>query len=301
MGRRGRRAARPGPPARHDGHPLLLVVAADHPDGVPRDQGRRGRRLHLGRRRDGVPVRQGQLRLAAGHAEPGRSPTPRPAVAQASPRAAPTAWHDPREDGQLPDVYIAMGQTAENLAAAQGHHPGGAWTSSASASQNLAEKAIADGFWAREITPVTTARRHGGQQRRRPARRASPRGGRRAQAGVPPGRPGHRRQLLPAQRRRRRGGDHERHQGRASWASPRWPGSSPPASPACPPRSWARPGRGVPAGAGAGRHDHRRHRPGRDQRGVRRPGHPVATGSWASTSTSSTSTAARSPSATRSA
>ena len=29
-------------------------------------------------------------------------------------------------------------------------------TSSASAVQNLAEKAIADGFWAREITPVTT-------------------------------------------------------------------------------------------------------------------------------------------------
>src|SRR3954453_1551462 len=25
-------------------------------------------------------------------------------------------WHDPREDGDLPDVYIAMGQTAENLA-----------------------------------------------------------------------------------------------------------------------------------------------------------------------------------------
>src|SRR5215472_2831706 len=25
-------------------------------------------------------------------------------------------WHDPREDGALPDIYIAMGQTAENLA-----------------------------------------------------------------------------------------------------------------------------------------------------------------------------------------
>lgn len=25
-------------------------------------------------------------------------------------------WHDPREDGSLPDVYIAMGQTAENVA-----------------------------------------------------------------------------------------------------------------------------------------------------------------------------------------
>src|SRR6266496_1843972 len=27
-----------------------------------------------------------------------------------------TTWHDPRADGEIPDVYIAMGQTAENLA-----------------------------------------------------------------------------------------------------------------------------------------------------------------------------------------
>ena len=36
-----------------------------------RDQGRRGRRLHLRRRRDGVPVREGQQRLPARHEEPG--------------------------------------------------------------------------------------------------------------------------------------------------------------------------------------------------------------------------------------
>ena len=29
-------------------------------------------------------------------------------------------WHDPRADGALPDVYIAMGQTAENLATSRG-------------------------------------------------------------------------------------------------------------------------------------------------------------------------------------
>src|SRR5438045_4878622 len=29
-------------------------------------------------------------------------------------------WHDPREDGQVPDVYIAMGQTAENVAQLRG-------------------------------------------------------------------------------------------------------------------------------------------------------------------------------------
>jgi acetyl-CoA C-acetyltransferase len=63
-------------------------------------------------------------------------------------------WHDPREDGQLPDVYIAMGQTAENVAKMRGLDRK-ELDEFAVRSQNLAEKAIADGFWAREITPVT--------------------------------------------------------------------------------------------------------------------------------------------------
>src|SRR6202034_1939591 len=33
---------------------------------------------------------------------------------------AETPWHDPRTDGEVPDVYIAMGQTAENVAGARG-------------------------------------------------------------------------------------------------------------------------------------------------------------------------------------
>jgi acetyl-CoA C-acetyltransferase len=63
-------------------------------------------------------------------------------------------WNDPREDEHLPDVYIPMGQTAENLARLKGvtredmDHFG-------VRSQNLAEKSIANGFFAREITPVT--------------------------------------------------------------------------------------------------------------------------------------------------
>src|SRR5690349_2353685 len=64
-------------------------------------------------------------------------------------------WHDPREDGNLPDIYLGMGYTAENLAQAydvsrQDMDEFGV------RSQNLAEKAIANGFWQREITPVTT-------------------------------------------------------------------------------------------------------------------------------------------------
>jgi acetyl-CoA C-acetyltransferase len=64
-------------------------------------------------------------------------------------------WRDPRDEGLLPDVYIAMGQTAENVATLRGISRQ-EMDEFAVRSQNLAEKAIADGFWAREITPVTT-------------------------------------------------------------------------------------------------------------------------------------------------
>ncbi|WP_433080572.1 acetyl-CoA C-acetyltransferase [Dactylosporangium sp. CA-052675] len=64
-------------------------------------------------------------------------------------------WHDPREDGELPDIYIAMGQTAENLAEVEGVTRQD-MDEFGVRSQNLAEEAIKNGFWAREITPVTT-------------------------------------------------------------------------------------------------------------------------------------------------
>ena len=64
-------------------------------------------------------------------------------------------WHDPREDGKLPDIYMAMGQTAENVARLRGLDRK-ELDEFGVRSQNLAEKAIADGFWANEITPVTT-------------------------------------------------------------------------------------------------------------------------------------------------
>ncbi len=65
-----------------------------------------------------------------------------------------TDWHDPRDDGNLPDAYIAMGQTAENVARLKGLDRK-ELDEFGVRSQNLAEKAIADGFWAREITPYT--------------------------------------------------------------------------------------------------------------------------------------------------
>jgi len=63
-------------------------------------------------------------------------------------------WHDPREGDSIPDVYIAMGQTAENVQQLIGMSRE-EQDEFGVRSQNLAEKAIADGFWAKDITPVT--------------------------------------------------------------------------------------------------------------------------------------------------
>jgi len=83
-----------------------------------------------------------------------------PAFGEARSRSESTAksnetWSDPRAAGRLPDVYLAMGQTAENVATSRGI-PREAQDEWAVESQNRAEKAQADGFFAREITPVTT-------------------------------------------------------------------------------------------------------------------------------------------------
>jgi len=63
-------------------------------------------------------------------------------------------WHDPRRRGEIPDIYIAMGQTAENVAALRGISRQ-EQDEFGVRSQNLAEKALADGFWQRDITPAT--------------------------------------------------------------------------------------------------------------------------------------------------
>ena len=68
--------------------------------------------------------------------------------------AGATEWHDPREDGQLPDIYLAMGQTAENVVLHTGisREDQDRW---GVRSQNRAEEAIKNGFFEREISPVT--------------------------------------------------------------------------------------------------------------------------------------------------
>ncbi|MET7758436.1 acetyl-CoA C-acetyltransferase [Streptomyces sp. NPDC005389] len=86
--------------------------------------------------------------------------THNPFFAEAEARTAEVAasegstWHDPREDGVIPDAYIAMGQTAENLARLKGISRQ-EMDEFGVRSQNLAEQAIKNGFWEREITPVT--------------------------------------------------------------------------------------------------------------------------------------------------
>jgi acetyl-CoA C-acetyltransferase len=65
-----------------------------------------------------------------------------------------STWHDPRDDGELPDIYIQMGQTAENVATLYGVTRRDQ-DEFAVLSQNRAEQAVKDGFFAQEITPIS--------------------------------------------------------------------------------------------------------------------------------------------------
>ncbi|KAM9863980.1 acetyl-CoA C-acetyltransferase [Leucobacter sp. BZR 635] len=75
---------------------------------------------------------------------------------QARTEAGSPIWADPRESGDLPDPYIAMGQTAENVAQLHGITRD-EQDAFAVRSQQRAEAAIASGFWELDITPVTLA------------------------------------------------------------------------------------------------------------------------------------------------
>src|SRR6266508_135492 len=63
-------------------------------------------------------------------------------------------WHDPREDGLVPDIYISMGQTAENVATLKGISRADQ-DEFGVRSQNRAEESLKNGFFEREIVPVT--------------------------------------------------------------------------------------------------------------------------------------------------
>ena len=116
----------------HDGQPLLRVEPADDPHGLPCDQGRRGRRVRLLRRRVGV----------AGERRTSRRRTPS------------TRKLTGRGDGRIADVYIPMGMTAENVA----ERYGVARDDMDRFAQRSQERAVAaqhDGFFEREISPYT--------------------------------------------------------------------------------------------------------------------------------------------------
>ena len=179
----------------------------------------------------------------------------------------------------FPDVYIAMGETAENVAE---------YTKTtrdemdefAALSQNRAVEAQNNGFFEREITAVpladgTAVSRDDGP---RPDTTKEKLAG--AQAGVPPRRHDHRGQRVPAERRC--GG---RHQPVMSETKASELGVTPLALYRCVRSVRARsgdhgprPDRGEQAGPRARRHDRRPDRPRRDQRGVRRAGDPLGQG-----------------------
>jgi acetyl-CoA C-acetyltransferase len=89
----------------------------------------------------------------------GQPDTKNPVFADAEARAGEMAkggfhWADPRADGNVPDIYVAMGQTAENVAQLRGISRA-EQDEFGVRSQNMAEKALANGFWQRDITPIT--------------------------------------------------------------------------------------------------------------------------------------------------
>lgn len=99
-----------------------------------------------------------RYRTFTGTGQPAQD-TGNPRFAEATARTARSArthqpWADPRESGQLPDVYIAMGQAAENVARLRGinRRAQDEW---AVISQNRASEAQSNGTLAREITPIT--------------------------------------------------------------------------------------------------------------------------------------------------
>ncbi|KAE8765892.1 acetyl-CoA C-acetyltransferase [Georgenia thermotolerans] len=86
-----------------------------------------------------------------------RSPDPTPA--ERHPMFAPAepgngTWTDPRTQGRVPDVFVSMGETAENVASLLGVSRE-RMDEFALRSQTLAAQRQEEGFWDVDITPVT--------------------------------------------------------------------------------------------------------------------------------------------------
>ena len=97
----------------------------------------------------------GKFAGAGGSDTNDQNPLFAPAIARSEVMAVTNeVWTDPRELDIIPDVYLSMGQTAENVATSRGISRArqDEWGVS---SQNRAEAAIASGFFAKDITPIT--------------------------------------------------------------------------------------------------------------------------------------------------
>jgi acetyl-CoA C-acetyltransferase len=85
-----------------------------------------------------------------------KNPVFESAMRASAQRAATDAaqWADPREAGSLPNIYVAMGETAENVAAAR-NVSRRRQDEFGARSQQLAQAALASGFFAVDVTPIT--------------------------------------------------------------------------------------------------------------------------------------------------
>ena len=125
------------------------ILAADDPHGGPRHPSRRGRCVFIAA---GVETVSRFMNGASGHRPPQRrsSATPRPAPPSAP--AVTEPWTP--LTGSLPDIYIAMGQTAENVAESE-KVTREEMDEFALLSQTRAVASQENGFFEREIIPVT--------------------------------------------------------------------------------------------------------------------------------------------------
>ncbi|MBO1901440.1 acetyl-CoA C-acetyltransferase [Leucobacter weissii] len=87
--------------------------------------------------------------------QPGPDPLPEERNRMFRPRpAADGEWRDPRDLGLVPDAFVSMGETAENVASRYGVSRL-EMDEFALRSQELADERARAGFWEREIVPVT--------------------------------------------------------------------------------------------------------------------------------------------------